>query len=81
MEGKIYQGVTSVGVRPTFQDGNFPSVETLLLDFNEDIYGKLMTVNFVKYLRDEVKYSQIQDLIDQIEQDKIDARRALSNGF
>ena len=81
LEGKIYQGVTSVGVRPTFQDGNFPSVETLLLDFNQDIYGKLMTVNFVKYLRDEVKYDQIQDLIDQIEQDKIDARRALSHGF
>ena len=81
LEGKTYQGVTSVGVRPTFQDGNFPSVETLLLDFNQDIYGKLMTVNFVKYLRDEVKYDQIQDLIDQIEQDKIDARRALSHGF
>ena len=81
LEGKTYQSVTGVGVRPTFQDGNFPSVEALLLDFNEDIYGKLMTVNFVKYLRDEVKYDKIQDLIDQIEQDKIDARRALSHGI
>ena len=38
VDGLIYQGVTSVGIRPTFDDGRFPSVETLLLDFDADIY-------------------------------------------
>ena len=80
VDGLIYQGVTSVGIRPTFDDGRFPSVETLLLDFDADIYGKLIQVKFVKFLRDEIKYDQIEDLIDQIEQDKIDARRILNHG-
>ncbi len=80
VDGLIYQGVTSVGIRPTFDDGRFPSVETLLLDFDADIYGKLIQVKFVKFLRDEIKYDQIEDLIDQIEQDKIDARRILDHG-
>lgn len=81
VDGLIYQGVTSVGIRPTFDDGRFPSVETLLLDFDADIYGKLIQVKFVKFLRDEIKYDQIEDLIDQIEQDKIDARRILDHGI
>ena len=80
VDGLIYQGVTSVGIRPTFDDGRFPSVETLLLDFDADIYGKLIQVKFVKFLRDEIKYDQIEDLIDQIEQDKIEARRILDHG-
>lgn len=80
VDGLIFQGVTSVGIRPTFDDGRFPSVETLLLDFDADIYGKLIQVKFVKFLRDEIKYDQIEDLIDQIEQDKIDARRILDHG-
>lgn len=80
IEDKTYQGVTSVGIRPTFDDGTFPSVETLLLDFDEDIYGKLIHVKFVKFLRDELKYDQIKDLVDQIEQDKNDARRILKDG-
>ncbi len=80
VDGLIYQGVTSVGIRPTFDDGRFPSVETLLLDFDADIYGKLIQVKFVKFLRDEIKYDQLEDLIDQIEQDKIDARRILDYG-
>ncbi len=81
VDGLIYQGVTSVGIRPTFDDGRFPSVETLLLDFDADIYGKLIQVKFVKFLRDEIKYDQIEDLIDQIEQDKIEARRILDHGI
>jgi len=80
VDGQTFQGVTSVGIRPTFDDGKFPSVETLLLDFDEDIYGKLIHVKFVRFLRDEIKYNHIQDLIDQIEQDKIDSRRILDHG-
>lgn len=81
VNGQTYQGVTSVGIRPTFDDGNFPSVETLLLDFDANIYNKLIRVRFVKFLRDEIKYDNIEDLINQIEQDKIDARRILDHGI
>ena len=81
VDGLTYQGVTSVGIRPTFDDTKFPSVETLLLDFDADIYDKLIHVKFVRFLRDEIKYDHIEDLIDQIEQDKIDARRILDHGI
>lgn len=81
VDGQTYQGVTSVGIRPTFDDTKFPSVETLLLDFDANIYNKLIHVKFVRFLRDEIKYHHIADLINQIEQDKIDARRILDHGI
>jgi riboflavin kinase/FMN adenylyltransferase len=81
MEGRIYQSVTSVGIRPTFDDGRMPSVEVLLLDFDENIYGKMIHVKFVHFLRDEIKFDNVQDLIDQIELDKTDARRILDYGI
>ena len=81
VDGQTYKGVTSVGIRPTFDDEKFPSVETLLLDFDANIYDKLIHVKFVRFLRDEIKYDHIEDLINQIEQDKIDARRILDNGI
>ncbi len=77
IDGQTVMGVTSVGIRPTFDDGNFPSVETLLLDFDENIYDKLIHVQFIHFMRDELKYDQISDLVDQIEKDKNDARRIL----
>lgn len=81
LDGQEYMGVTNVGIRPTFDDGQLPSVETLLLDFDEDIYDKLIHVKFIQFLRDEEKYENIADLIAQIEIDKIDARRILNNAI
>ena len=81
VNGQICQGVTNVGIRPTFDDGRKPSVETLLLDFDADIYDKIIHVKFVRFLREEIKYDHIEDLISQIEQDKTDARRILDHGI
>ena len=81
LDGSEYMGVTNVGIRPTFDDGKLPSVETLMLDFDGNIYGKVIHVKFIQYMRDEEKYEQISDLIDQIEKDKDDARRILNNGI
>lgn len=81
VNGKVYQGVTNVGVRPTFDDGNSPSVETLLLDFDDNIYNKLIHVNFIHFLREEKKFETISALVEQIEQDKKEARRILKHGI
>ncbi len=70
VNGKVYQGVTNVGIRPSFDDGNSPSVETLLLDFDDNIYNKLIHVNFIHFLREEKKFDRISDLIEQIKKDK-----------
>ena len=76
MEAK-YQGVANIGYSPTFDDGVF-SVEVHILDFNEDIYGQKIRVNFVERIRDEKKFSDISELSDAIKDDIEKARKILS---
>lgn len=80
INGHRYFAVTSVGVRPTFEDTNLPNVETLLLDFDDNIYHKQLKVDFIAYLRDEARFENLADLIHQIEVDKAEARRILTDG-
>ena len=75
--GKIYQGVANIGFSPTFDDHIF-SVEVYILDFNENIYGQKIRVNFVQRIRDEKKFSNIPELSDQIKKDIVRARNILS---
>lgn len=64
-----YNSVTNIGINPTFNMGMAINVETHLLDFNRDIYGEEMRVSFLKKMRDEKKFSSVNDLIAQIEMD------------
>ena len=63
-----YMSVTSIGNRPTFED-NGHSVETFILGLQSDIYGSILKLEFVSWLRDQVKYVNIEDLKDQIDKD------------
>jgi len=74
---KKYQGVANIGYSPTFDDGVF-SVEVHILDFNENIYGQKIRVNFVQRIRDEIKFSDITELSDAIRKDIEKARKILS---
>jgi riboflavin kinase/FMN adenylyltransferase len=74
---KKYQGVANIGYSPTFDDGVF-SVEVHILDFNENIYGQKIRVNFVQRIRDEIKFSDITELSDAIRKDIEKARKTLS---
>ena len=69
--------VTNIGVRPTFNNSDV-TVEAHLLDFDRDIYGKSLTVSFETYLRPEVKFDNLQALIDQINADVEKTRGYLS---
>ena len=71
-----YPSVTSIGVRPTFDNGA-RSVETYLLDFSGSLYGCDLVVEFVARLRPEKRFAAVKDLIAQIEQDVINTRVAL----
>ena len=72
--------VTSVGVRPTFDQPNpQPTVEPHLIDFDEDIYGQSLRVEFLKFLRTEQRFDSVQDLIDQMNTDTKHAREVLSH--
>ncbi len=70
-------GVANIGVRPSFDNGE-RLVETHILDFDENIYGVDLVVEFVKRLRDEKRFDSIQELIVQIHQDIKHTRRILS---
>lgn len=70
MSHKKILAATNVGVRPTFTpDLPAPTVEAHLLDFDGDIYGKTVSLQFVEYIRPEVKFSAVGDLVDQIQAD------------
>jgi riboflavin kinase / FMN adenylyltransferase len=77
---KRYLGVANIGYSPTFDDHVF-TVEAHILDFKEDIYGQRIMVNFVRRLREEIKFDGIPELIRQINQDIADAREILAPYF
>lgn len=68
MNEKSYYGVCNIGRNPTFGN-NAVSIEAHLFDFSGDIVGKTITVNFIRYMRNEKKFESIHELSDQIAKD------------
>ena len=71
-----YKGMMSIGFRPTV-DGKKRVIEVNVFDFSREIYGKTMRVYVKKFLRAEVKFNSLEDLVKQIDQDKIDSLQVL----
>ena len=69
--------VASVGTRPTFEESK-PLLEVHIFDFNEDIYGEYIHVDFVARLRSEEKFADVADLIRQMHLDSAQAREILA---
>lgn len=75
LDGKLYNGVVNLGYRPTVSSNQSNRVlEIHLLDFNRDIYGQDLEVRFVRYLRPEKKFENIDALVRQIGSDVEQAR-------
>jgi riboflavin kinase/FMN adenylyltransferase len=72
-----HDAVASVGSRPTF-NGTKPILEVHIFDFDEDIYGKYIHVDFIAWLRDQVKFDMVEDLVAQMDVDADNARSALA---
>jgi riboflavin kinase/FMN adenylyltransferase len=70
-------GVASVGTRPTF-DLEKPLLEVHLFDFDRDIYGEYIHVDFIGHIRDEEKYDSIDELVAQMNKDAENARSILA---
>lgn len=77
--GKTYIGVSNVGKNPTVNDKNNVTCETYILDFSGDIYGKEICVEFHKMLREEKKFSSIDELTSAILKNADQARELLKN--
>jgi riboflavin kinase/FMN adenylyltransferase len=71
-------GVANIGYSPTFDDHVF-TVEVHLLDFQGDIYDREIRVNFIRRIRDEIRFDRLEALSDQIRQDVQTARQILAN--
>jgi riboflavin kinase / FMN adenylyltransferase len=71
-----YKGMMSIGFRPTV-DGKKRVAEVNIFDFDRDIYGQVIRVYVKKYLRPEVKFDSIEDLVIQIGKDKIESLKIL----
>jgi len=63
-------GIMNIGMRPTFENKTELVIEVNLFNFNKDIYGEKISIDFIKRLRDEKKFASKDELIDQIEEDK-----------
>jgi riboflavin kinase/FMN adenylyltransferase len=66
----------NVGVRPTFESGRGVLIETYLIDRDEDLYGRTLRVAFVERLRGERAYPNVEELIEQMQRDVEEAKRA-----
>ena len=64
----FHGSITNIGVRPTFEESKL-TVETHIFDFNEDLYGKEVRVNFVERIRDEKRFENVDKLVAQIKHD------------
>lgn len=75
---KKYPSITNIGFRPTFKNNSYlPKIETYIIDFNEDLYNKSLTIEFVEYFRAEQKFSSADLLKQQLNQDVLRAQKFL----
>lgn len=77
-EGRV-PGAVNVGIRPTFTPDPEPVVEIHLLDFSGDLYGASGEIEFHSRLRDEVRFSSAEELVDQMHEDVEETRRRLGS--
>ena len=68
-DGSSYAAVTNVGTRPTVNNGSDLTVESWMLDFEGDLYGQSIRVEFYRRLRDEIRFDSLEALKHQIETD------------
>lgn len=77
-DGKCYGGVLNIGYNPTFGEEQL-SAETHIFDFNQDIYGKPIKINLLRFLRPEKKFSGVTELARQIGEDIKQAKAVLAD--
>jgi len=77
---KRHKAAISIGINPTFTpDKQVPSVEAYLLDFDDDIYGEQLKIEFIARLRDELKFDSVDALVEQIWNDVAQVRELLGD--
>ena len=79
VRGSIFNAVMNIGSKPTFSPEAFKvTLEAHLFDFNDSIYGELVEIEFIQYIRNERKFASIDELVGQIRQDETEAKDLLA---
>ena len=66
VNGNLFKGILNIGITPTVLNSKKVKIETHLFNFNENIYGKNIVIQLKKFIREEIKFNSIDDLIKQI---------------
>lgn len=72
----FYYALTDIGTNPTFENKKM-KIETYIMDFSKDIYGKNISIEFLEYLRPDYKFNSPEELINQMEKDKKTGRKLI----
>lgn len=78
VKGRRERAAVNVGHRPTFGGGDL-LIEAFIIDFDESLYGEKITVEFVERLRDEVEFSNVDDLVEKMAEDVAETERILES--
>jgi len=70
-KSQTYKGMMNIGVRPTINNSDRISIEVHILDFNEDIYKETLEIDFIRKIRDEQEFKGVNELIEQLQKDKL----------
>lgn len=68
-KGKMFEGVTNVGCKPTVQESITVNFETHIFDFNDDVYGERVVVELIKFRRPEMKFKSVDELTEAMSED------------
>ncbi len=79
IDNKTHEGMLYIGTRPTLQNGSNISLEVNIFDFEEDLYNKSLTVEFIDFIRADEKFANIKLLAAQIAKDKESVKTVLDN--
>ena len=71
IDGKIYKSMTNIGTHPSISELSKPIIETNVINFSDFIYGKIVKVEFLKFIRDQKKFASLNDLKEQLKKDLI----------
>lgn len=66
----VYKGMMNIGTRPTLDNGYHTSMEVHIINFDKDIYNENIKVEFIQKIRDEVKFNNLDELVEQLQKDK-----------
>ena len=78
VEGKLLHGMLNIGVRPTIDTNLTRTIEVNIFDFDQEIYGQEIKIEFISKVREEQKFESLDKLIQQLKEDEDYCRSIIS---